>query len=83
MVGGFLAEIAMNRVKTEMRIVREADLVTEVEIDLEYSDHDGSPFIKPADVEKIDAVRRALRAGNVREAMRHGKVYRLMPVNAA
>lgn len=71
------------RVRTERRIVREADLVAEVAIELEYTEHDWSPFVRPADVEKLDAVRRALRAGDVREAARYGPVYRLMPVSAA
>jgi len=77
------SEIAVTRSKIESRIVREADLVAEVQIELEYADHEWSPFIKPADVEKLDAVRRALRVGDVREATKHAKVYRLMPINAA
>lgn len=73
----------MTRLKTEKRIVREADLVAEVTIDLEFTDHEWSPFIRPADVEKLDSVRRALRAGDVGAAMKYGTVYRLMPVSAA
>jgi len=47
----------MTRVKTEKRMVREADLVAEVTIELEFTDHEWSPFIKPADVEKLDSAR--------------------------
>jgi len=72
----------MSRMKTETRIIREADLAAEVTIELEFTEHEWSPFIRPADVEKLDAVRRALRAGNVREAMKYGTVYRLTPVGA-
>lgn len=79
----FLCGVQRDALKTKNRIVREADLVADVSIDLEFTEHEWSPFIRPSDVEKLDAVRRALRSGDVREAMRYGAVYRLTPVSAA
>ena len=73
----------MTHVKTERRMVREADLVAEVEIELEYTSHEWSLLVKPADVQRLDTVRRALRAGDVLEAAKHGKVFRLTPLHAA
>jgi hypothetical protein len=73
----------MTRVKTEKRMVREADLVAEVTIELEFTDHEWSPFIKPADVEKLDSARRALRRGDIHEAAKYGTVFRLTKVGAA
>jgi hypothetical protein len=41
-----------------------------------------SPYLSPADVSKLDAVRVALRRGDIAEASKHGRVFTLTPVSA-
>jgi len=63
-------------------LIHEGKYAAEVEIELEYSDESWSPTISGDDVRKLEAVRLALRAGDIAEAARHGRVFELTPVAA-
>ncbi len=67
------------------KLVREGDLVADV--DVRVVENEGSivegPCLPPEEAKKLDAVRRALRAGDIRLASRLARrVYALRPVEA-
>jgi hypothetical protein len=65
------------------RLVREGDLVAEVDVTLEDAADGWTPHLSVADAYKLDDVRDALRAGDVKAASRLARrVYRLTPLEA-
>ena len=62
--------------------IHEGKYCAEVPVELIEDDTAWSPYLSPADVKKLDAVRLALRVGNVAEAARYGRVFELTPVAA-
>lgn len=70
-------------VKSTKRLVREGDLVAEVDVALVEEPGGWAPYLSLDDAYRLDDVRDALRAGDVTRATRlGGHVYRLMPVKA-
>jgi hypothetical protein len=65
-----------------VKFVREGKYIAEVEVELLEDETAWSPYLTLDDVEKLDAVRLALRAGDVQAATRQAKVYELTPVGA-
>jgi hypothetical protein len=51
-----------------------------IEVELIEEGEGRGPYLSLEDVEKLDAVRKALRAGRVEQAGQMAKVFRLMPV---
>lgn len=73
----------MTTVTRTYELVREGRYVVEVEVDSIETDGGGwSPYFSLADAEKLDAVRDALRRGDLAAAAKLGKVYELSPVAA-
>jgi transposase-like protein len=72
----------MTRTRKSKELMREGKYAAEVDIELEYSDESWSPTMSADDARKLEAVRLALRAGNVAEAAKHGRVFELTPVAA-
>ena len=72
----------MNReiVKRSVKHVHEGRYVADVEVDLIYDDLPWSPTITPADIEKLERVRLALRDGDLKAAAREARVFELMPL---
>jgi len=69
--------------KTTKKLVREGDLVAEVEVCLLDVESGWAPYLSLDDAHKLDDVREALRAGDVKGASRlASRVYRLTPVTA-
>ncbi len=64
----------------QVKLVREGQYVAEVEIELIESEEGWAPYLSLEDAEKLDAVRRALRSGEVDKAGKSAKVFRLLPV---
>jgi hypothetical protein len=65
------------------KLVREGDLVAEVPVELVETDGGWTPYLSMEDAYKLDDVREALRAGDVRRAAQLAeRVYRLTPVDA-
>ncbi len=63
------------------RLVREGDLVAEVEVQLLEGEGGWAPYLSLDDAYRLDDVREALRAGDVLRAARlSASVYRLTPV---
>ena len=70
----------MDRQTTE--IIHEGRYAAEVPVDLHYSDESWSPTMSLADAKKLEAVRLALRRGDIGEAAKYGRVFELTPVAA-
>lgn len=66
--------------KTFTKLIREGKYAAEIAIELHYSEESWSPTMSLDDARKLDAVRLALRRGDIAEAAKHGRVYELMPV---
>jgi hypothetical protein len=68
--------------KKSIKLIREGKYAAEVDVELHYSDESWSPTLSLADVRKLEAVRLALRRGDIAEATKHGRVFELTPVMA-
>jgi len=66
--------------KTFTKLIREGKYAAEIAIELHHSEESWSPTMSLDDARKLDAVRLALRRGDIAEAAKHGRVYELMPV---
>ena len=66
--------------RKRLEFIHEGKYCAEIPVDLIEDDTAWSPYLSPADVKKLDAVRLALRAGDVAEAAKHGRVFELTPV---
>lgn len=62
------------------KLVREGNYVAEVEVELIETDEGWSPYLSLEGAEKLDAVRKALRQGEIEKACQMGHVFRLMPI---
>jgi hypothetical protein len=72
------AEKAMSRKST--KLVHEGKYAAEVDVDLLEDDTSWSPYLSIPDAKKLDAVRKALRQGDVAAAARNARVFELTPV---
>ncbi len=70
----------MKRYRTQ-RLIRDGNLVAEVEIELEDDDRAWGPTLSKEDAFKLDDVREAMRSKNYRAVNKVGKLYRLSPLN--
>lgn len=69
--------------KATQKLVREGNLAAEVEVTLIEAEGSWAPYLSRDDAYKLDDVREALRAGDVKRASRLAtRVYRLTPVTA-
>jgi hypothetical protein len=68
--------------KKSLKLIHEGKYAAEVEIDLHYSDESWSPTMSADDAHRLETVMLALRAGNIAEAAKYGRVFELRPVAA-
>jgi hypothetical protein len=68
--------------RNSKEFVREGKYAAEVPVELIEDDTAWSPYLSPADARKLDAVRLALRRGDITEAAKYGRVFELTPVAA-
>jgi hypothetical protein len=68
--------------RSTIKIVHESGYAAEVPVELIEEEGGWSPYLSLQDATKLDAVRKALRAGDVAAAARHGRVFQLLPVTA-
>lgn len=80
MVGGFHEAEAMTRDSKEF--IHEGNYAAEVPVELIEDETAWSPYLSPQDVHKLDAVRVALRQGDIAEASKYGRVFALTPLGA-
>jgi hypothetical protein len=80
-MGRDMAEEAVMNTRSTRKLVREGDLVAEVEVSLLEADGGWAPYLSLDDAYKPDDVRDALRTGDVKRAAQLAtRVYRLTPV---
>jgi hypothetical protein len=63
------------------KLVREGQYAAEVDVELLEAENGWSPYLSLDDAHKLDAVREALRRGDILVASRHARVYSLTPVS--
>jgi len=66
--------------RRQVKLVREGEYVAEVEVELIEEGEGWGPYLSLEDVERLDRVRRALRAGEVERVGGTAKVFRLVPI---
>lgn len=64
------------------KLIHEGDYVAQVEVELEAADDEWSPYLSVDEAFKLDAIREALRRGDVTSASRNARIFTLTPVNA-
>lgn len=62
-------------------LVREGKYVAEVSVNRIEDDAGWSPYLSVQDAQRLDAVRVALRKGDIAAAAKHGRVFELLPVS--
>jgi len=67
--------------KKAVKIVHEGKYAAEVPVELIEDSGGWSPYLSVADASKLDAVRKALRAGDIAAATKHGRIFELLPVS--
>ena len=72
----------VKQVRRQKEFVHVGDDVAEVDIDVIYTDDEWSPYISLEDARRLDEVREALRAGDLKRAATMARVYKLVPVAA-
>ena len=72
----------MSTKRSSTELIREGNYAAEVAIELLYSDESWSPTMSLDDAKKLEAVRLALRRGDIAEAAKYGRVFELTPVAA-
>jgi len=68
--------------RAAIKIVHEGKYAAEVPVELIEDSGGWSPYLSAADATKLDAVRKALRAGDTATAIKHGRVFELLPISA-
>ena len=63
------------------KLVREGQYAAEVDVELIETEGGWSPYLSLNDMRKLDAVRGALRRGDILAASRDARVYSLTPVS--
>jgi hypothetical protein len=63
-----------------IELIREANYVAEVPVELIEDETGWSPYLSVDDARKLDAVRLALRSGDVQAAAKFGRVFELTRV---
>lgn len=82
-MGRDVADEALMSTKAVQKLVREGDLVAEVDVHLLEAEDGWSPYLSLDDACRLDDVREALRAGDLKRASSlASRVYRLTPVSA-
>jgi hypothetical protein len=63
-----------------IKLIHQGRYAAEIPIELIEGDTGWSPYLSVEDATKLDAVRRALREGDVAAAAKYGRVFALVPV---
>lgn len=71
------------KTRPTVELVHEGRYAAEVDVALIETDSEWSPYFSHEDIEKLDAVRVALRTGDLKAAAKLGRVFQLKPVAVA
>jgi hypothetical protein len=69
--------------RQKIKLVHEGQYVAEVAVEVTESEQGWSPTMSLEDAFKLDDVREALKAGDLKAAAQYGRVYELRPVISA
>ena len=69
--------------RQKIKLVHVGQYVAEVAVEVTESEQGWSPTISLEDAYKLDDVREALKAGDLKAAAQYGRVYELKPVISA
>ena len=69
-------------IRKTVKIIHEGQYAAEVPVELIEEEGGWSPYLSLDDANKLDAVRKALREGDVATAGRYGRIFQLHPVPA-
>ena len=69
-----------HRTERTIKLIHEGKYAAQVTVELEYTDEAWSPTMSLDDARKLDAVRLALRRGDIAEAAKYGRVFELLPL---
>jgi len=72
----------MRAKRSSVELIHEGKYAAEVPIELAYGEESWSPTMSLDDAKKLEAVRLALRRGDISEAAKYGRVFELTPVAA-
>jgi hypothetical protein len=72
----------MEKQRQTVKLIREGHYLAEVRVTLIEDETGWSPYLSPEDAMKLDAVRQALKQGDIETAKRHGRVFELLPISA-
>jgi len=64
------------------KLIHEGQYAAEVEVTWIETDEGWSPYLSLEDAQKLDAVRKALRRGDLKQASQLARVFQLTPVHA-
>jgi hypothetical protein len=64
------------------KLIHEGQYAAEVAVTLIETDEGWSPYLSLEDAQKLDAVRKALRCGDLEQASQLARVFQLTPVHA-
>jgi len=62
------------------KLIRERQYLAEVNVELQVTDDEWSPYLTVEDAYKLDDVREALKKGDTATAARYGRVFSLTPI---
>lgn len=65
-----------------IKLAQQGNYAAEVDVDLIYTRDEWSPYLSLNDAERLDAVRSALRHGDLEGASAFARVFELVPVAA-
>jgi hypothetical protein len=63
-----------------IKLIHQGSYAAEIPVELIEDDTGWSPYLSVEDATKLDAVRKALREGDVAVAAKYGRVFALVPV---
>ena len=69
-------------IRKTVKIIHEGQFAAEVPVELIEEEGGWSPYLSLEDTDKLDAVRKALREGDVATASKYGRIFELHPVSA-
>lgn len=65
---------------TRTKVIHEAGYAAEVEVEVIDTEDGWAPYLSLSDARKLDAVRKALREGDLRRAAQLARVFELTPI---
>jgi hypothetical protein len=72
----------MTKKRKTLKLIHEGKFAAEVPVELIEDETGWSPYLSIEDAGRLDAVRLALKKGDIASASKHGRVFELLPVSA-